>query len=113
MYLLDTNVVSELRKGRKADRAVRTWAQALPAMSLYLSVISIVELEFGILLIGRRDRKQGDILRAWMDSHVLPAFDGRTCLSIPPLPNVAPLSTFPILNPIVMLSLQPLHSSMA
>jgi toxin FitB len=77
MFLLDTNVVSELRKGRKADRAVRTWAQPLPAMSLYLSVISILELEIGILLIERRDRKQGGILRAWMDSHVLPAFEGR------------------------------------
>ena len=77
MYLLDTNVVSELRKAKKADRGVRTWAQALPAASLYLCAISILELEIGILLIERRDRKQGAVLRAWMDGHVLPAFDGR------------------------------------
>jgi len=77
MYILDTNVVSELRKGRTADRAVRTWAAALPAASLYLSVVSILELEIGILLIERRDRKQGGVLRAWMDSHVLPSFSGR------------------------------------
>jgi hypothetical protein len=77
MYLLDTNVVSELRKAKKADRGVRTWAQAIPASSLYLSAISILELEIGILLLERRDRKQGAILRAWMDGHVLPAFDGR------------------------------------
>jgi len=38
MYILDTNVVSELRKGRKAHRSVRMWAEALPAASLYLSV---------------------------------------------------------------------------
>ena len=72
MYLIDTNVVSELRKSRKADSGVREWAQALPAASLYLSVISIVELEIGILLVERRDRKQSAVLRAWMDRHVLP-----------------------------------------
>src|SRR6516164_5208174 len=77
MYLLDTNVVSELRKGRQADVAVRRWAEALPAVSLYLSVISILESEIGILLIERRDRKQGKVLRTWMDKHVLPTFSGR------------------------------------
>ena len=77
MYLLDTNVVSELRKAKKANRGVRMWAQALPAASLYPCAISILELEIGILLIERRDRKQGAVLRAWMDGHVLPAFDGR------------------------------------
>jgi toxin FitB len=77
MYLLDTNVVSELRKARKAHRSVRIWAQTHPAASLYVSAISILELEIGILLIERRDPKQGRILRAWMDRHVLPTFTGR------------------------------------
>src|SRR5215469_3365551 len=77
MYLLDTPVVSELRKGRKAHRGVGTWARALPAASLYLSAISILELEIGILLIERRDRKQGEVLRTWMNRHVLPTFTGR------------------------------------
>lgn len=77
MYILDTNVVSELRKGNKANRGVRRWAQEIPAASLYLSVVSILELEIGILLVERRDPKQGLILRAWMDQHVLPAFAGR------------------------------------
>ena len=77
MYILDTNVISELRKGKKAQRSVRTWAQALPAASLYLSVVSILELEIGTLLVERRDRKQGAILRAWIDGHVLPSFSGR------------------------------------
>ena len=77
MYILDTNIVSELRKGKKADRNVRVWAQTLPAASLYLSVVSILELEMGILLVERRDPKQGGILRAWMDGHVLPSFSGR------------------------------------
>src|SRR6201993_1208119 len=77
MYILDTNIVSELRKGKKADRNVRVWAQTLPAASLYLSVVSILELEMGILLVERRDPKQGGILRAWMDGHVLTSFSGR------------------------------------
>lgn len=77
MYILDTNVVSELRKGPKAHRNVRRWAQALPAAGLYLSVISILELEIGILLVERRDQQQGFVLRAWMDTHVLPTFSGR------------------------------------
>jgi predicted nucleic acid-binding protein len=77
MYILDTNVISELRKGKKADRNVRAWAQALPAVSLYLSVISILEMEIGIRLMERRDKDQGAILRAWMDGHVIPTFVDR------------------------------------
>ena len=77
MYLLDTNVVSELRRAGKAHPSVKMWADTLPSAGFYLSVISILELEIGILLIERRDRKQGSILRAWMDGHVLPTFAGR------------------------------------
>jgi predicted nucleic acid-binding protein len=77
MYLLDTNVVSELRKSNKAQRSVRRWAQACSTTSLYLSAISILELETGILLVERRDRKQGESLGTWMEEHVLPAFRGR------------------------------------
>ena len=79
MYLLDTNVVSELRKVRsgKADRYVSVWANSVHAGDLYLSVISLQELEIGILLAERRDPMQGALFRAWLDQHVLPAFDGR------------------------------------
>ena len=77
MYILDTNVVSELRKAKKAHQNVKKWAQPLPGASLYISVISVLELEIGILLIERRDQEQGAILRAWMDRRVLPAFSGR------------------------------------
>ncbi|HUY81758.1 MAG TPA: type II toxin-antitoxin system VapC family toxin [Acidobacteriaceae bacterium] len=79
MYLLDTNVVSELRKGRtgKIDRYVKAWSKSVPVASLFLSAISILEIEMGILLIERRDRTQGMLLRAWLEEHVLPAFDGR------------------------------------
>jgi toxin FitB len=77
MYILDTNVVSELRKAKKANQNVTKWAQPLPSATLYISVISLLELEIGILLIERRDKEQGAILRAWMNRHVLPTFSGR------------------------------------
>ncbi len=79
MYILDTNVVSELRKVRlgKADKRVARWADGVDASALYLSVITIQELEIGVLLVERRDVSQGALLRAWMDRHVLPAFAGR------------------------------------
>lgn len=77
MYLLDTNVVSELRRGKKTHQSVKMWANAVPAASLYVSVMSILELELGVLLIERRDPKQGRILRAWIEGHVMPTFAGR------------------------------------
>jgi toxin FitB len=77
MYILDTNVVSELRKAKKADQNVTKWAQPLPSATLYISVISVLELEIGILLMERRDKEQGAILRAWLNRNVLPTFSGR------------------------------------
>ena len=79
MYLLDTHVVSELRKIRlgKADRHVAKWADSLDAADLYISVITVQELEVGVLLAERRDPSQGAVLRAWLNDHVLPAFDDR------------------------------------
>lgn len=77
MYLLDTNVVSELRKGIKADNNVLSWARTVSTSSLFLSVITILELEAGVLLKERKDSFQGAILRSWLDSHVLPSFSDR------------------------------------
>lgn len=77
--LLDTNVVSELRKVRsgKADPGVSTWAERIDAADLYLPSIAVLELELGVLLMERRDPAQGSLLRAWLDHQVLPAFDQR------------------------------------
>lgn len=79
MYLLDTNVVSELRKVRlgRADAQVARWAQEVAVAQLYISVITVHELEIGVLLLQRRDLAQGAVLRSWMDDYVLPAFAGR------------------------------------
>jgi hypothetical protein len=79
MYLLDTNVVSELRKARsgKADAGVAQWAEQTRTAELFLSVISVQELEIGVLLRERKDAAQGRTLRAWLEQHVLPAFANR------------------------------------
>jgi predicted nucleic acid-binding protein len=79
MYVLDTNVVSELRKVRsgKADPHVAAWADSVDAVVLFLSAITLQELELGVLLAERRDPTQGSVLRAWLDAHVLPAFINR------------------------------------
>ena len=79
MYLLDTNIVSELRKVDTglADLRVRAWSEKLDAESTFLSVITVLELEQGILLMERRDLRQGRMLRAWMENLVLPDFAGR------------------------------------
>jgi predicted nucleic acid-binding protein len=79
MFLLDTNVVSELRKVSlgKADLNVAAWADSVEAGDLYLSVISLQELEIGVLLAERRDPQQGTVFRTWLDHHVLPAFGDR------------------------------------
>ena len=78
-FLLDTNVVSELRKAKsgKANPLVTAWAAHVPAGSLYLSAITLLELEMGVLQLERRGAAQGMILRTWLDGHVLPAFAGR------------------------------------
>lgn len=79
MYVLDTNVVSELRKIRlgRADPQVAQWADSVAYVDLYLSAITVQELEIGVLLAERRDPTQGAMFRAWIDNHVLPAFAGR------------------------------------
>ena len=77
MFLLDTNVISELRRPERANKNVVAWASTIPAGSFFLSVISIFEIELGTLKIARRDAAQGAILRAWIDEQLLPRFEGR------------------------------------
>lgn len=79
MYLLDTNVISELRKAPagRADPNVVQWASGLPPEALYLSVVTVLELEMGVLAMERRDVQQGTLLRLWLENQVMPSFDGR------------------------------------
>jgi len=80
MYLLDTNVVSELRKAAsgKADKNVTLWASNIPSNQLYISVVTILEVEMGVLAKERTDEHQGEVLRKWLDHVVTPAFAERT-----------------------------------
>lgn len=79
MQLLDTNVVSELRKLRSSrmDAQVKRWAKTAPASGFFISVITLMELEAGVLLVARRDPAQAAVLRAWMSDQVIPGFAGR------------------------------------
>jgi predicted nucleic acid-binding protein len=77
MFLLDTNVLSELRREDRADAHVAASARSVDHLQIYLSAITILEIEAGTLLLARRDAQQGRVLRTWIDGHVLPAFDGR------------------------------------
>ena len=78
-YLLDTNVISEIRKAGdgKADRNVIAWLSSMDAARLFISAVTVMELELGILRVARRDSVQGARLRSWMDGHVLPEFSER------------------------------------
>ena len=77
MFLLDTNVISELRQGKpQPSAAVRQWAAGQPSHQLFLSAITILELELGIQALERRTPSQGSALRAWL-AGVRAAFAGR------------------------------------
>lgn len=77
MFLVDTSVVSELRRRRGPDPHVLAWSQSQPVDTLFLSVVSILELEQGILLVARRDEGQAAALRRWLHTQLLPRFEGR------------------------------------
>lgn len=77
MFLLDTNVLSELRRPARADGNLLAWAGSVPASEFFLSAISVLEIEIGALRIERRDPAQGAVLRQWIDNQVLPELEGR------------------------------------
>ena len=77
MYVLDTNVLSELRRPAKANPKVRAWAAGVSVAQFYISAITILEIELGALLVARKDARQGAHLRAWIDGEIRPRFEGR------------------------------------
>ncbi len=88
MFVLDTNVISELRHGKPQQSAdVRRWAAGQPASRLFLSAITLLELEIGILALERRTPPQGSALRTWLVG-VRAAFAGRI---LPFTDNTAPV----------------------
>ena len=79
MLLLDTNVVSELRKvaSGKADANVAVWNEAVDPAETFISSVVLHELEIGVRLVERNDAAAGKVLRNWLENTVLPAFSGR------------------------------------
>jgi predicted nucleic acid-binding protein len=79
MFLLDTNVVSELRRaaGGRAAPQVVAWAVSVPASAQFVSVLTLCELETGLLRVGRNDPGQATALRRWLDEAVVPGLRGR------------------------------------
>ena len=78
MYILDTNVLSELRKKQsgQADTRVLGWSDSVAPPQLYLSAVTIFEIEMGILRLALRG-DQTDRFRLWLSDYVLTAFAGR------------------------------------
>lgn len=90
-YLLDTNVISELRR-RHGSAAVKAWVGDQRASDLFLSVITILEIETGILSVRRRDPEQADVLQRWFERAVLTGFADRILpLDLASVRRVAPL----------------------
>ena len=77
MFLLDTDVVSELRRPRRTNPNVAKWADSVSPSDLFLSSVSILELETGALLLARRDGGQGELIRQWIEERELTAFAER------------------------------------
>ncbi len=77
MFILDTNVLSELRRRERTHQGVAAWADSVDQRELYLSVITVLEVEMGVLALARRDQAQSTILRDWLEDRVMPAFEGR------------------------------------
>jgi toxin FitB len=77
MFVLDTNVLSELRQPRKSNPKVLAWALSQPVAAQFVSAITVLELELGVLQNERKDAAEGAVLRAWLDRKVLPQFAGR------------------------------------
>lgn len=77
MFLLDTNAISELRRPARANPGLLAWAGGVPPADLFISAITLFEVELGAGQVSRRNATQGAVLRAWIDTQVIPAFRGR------------------------------------
>ena len=79
MYLLDTGMLFDLREARRAstDPALALWAERIPAEQMFLSALTLLELENAAAVAARRAKDLGLAWRAWLDGQVLPAFEAR------------------------------------
>ena len=80
MYLLNTNIISELKKldSGKIHPQVQRWAYSINLMQTKISVVSIIEIRTGILSLARKDQAQAASLDNWFTNRLLPAYRTRT-----------------------------------
>jgi len=69
-HLLDTNVISELRKGPRSNKNLTAWFDANDTKELWLSVVVIADVQRGLALVARRDPKQATLLQKWLEELV-------------------------------------------
>jgi predicted nucleic acid-binding protein len=79
MFLLDTGIVLELRKAKAgaSDAGLAAWAAGIPRQKLFISALNLLEIENAAARLARKDRTAGLAVREWIDSRVMPAFEGR------------------------------------
>lgn len=77
MYLIDTDVVSALRRRHLVEPRVLAWIDATPDINMFISSVTLLEIEYGALLRRRRDEAQGRLFFDWIRRVVLPSFAGR------------------------------------
>jgi predicted nucleic acid-binding protein len=79
MFIVDTNVLSESRKitSGRIDPNVLRWLTDANPNDIYMSAITLMEIELGVLMMERRDARQGEILRRWLTSRIMPDFAAR------------------------------------
>ncbi len=82
-FLLDTNLISELRKKHRCDPNVAKWQSGVAAESCYLSTITLMEIAHGIELTQKKDAPFAATLKDWYQHQIIPAFRERT-LSVTP-----------------------------
>ena len=88
MFVIDTNVISELRLPAKADPRVMAWSKSIPFDQTFLSVMSILELEVGVLRLERKDKSRALVLREWLDMEIAQNFSGRILVVNEPVARV-------------------------
>jgi predicted nucleic acid-binding protein len=77
LFLLDTNVVSELRKASRCDPRVAAWQASQSAAACFLSAVTVMEIRLGIELARRNDARKALVLEEWLEQRVKKVFDGR------------------------------------
>jgi predicted nucleic acid-binding protein len=77
MFILDTNVLSGIRRPERENDAFRAWAENSRGNDSFLSAVSILEVEIGAARMSRRDPAQALVFRRWIDNQVLPQFGSK------------------------------------